>query len=131
MHAYCAELTLHFHQVALLILESIMAVALDEIKNAAKTSLQISANRYGRSAVEYGQALLDFGSGSVGAGDVAKTGVELALRGAMGAVDDTIRFGTAYLNWAYALVGVGQPLPAAGVAPDGDVPAAAATARKK
>ncbi|MDQ1831819.1 hypothetical protein [Massilia scottii] len=105
-----------------------MAVALDEIKNAAKTSLQSSANRYGRSAVEYGQALLDFGSGSVGAGDVAKTGVELALRGAMGAMDDTIRFGTAYINWACALVGVGQPLPAAGVAPDADVPAASAAA---
>lgn len=111
-----------------------MAVALDEIKNAAKTSLQTSANRYGRSAVEYGQVLLDFGSGSVGAGDVAKTGVELALRGAMGAVDDTIRFGTAYMNWACALVGVGQPLPAAGVAPDAgasDAPAAASAGRKK
>ncbi|NHZ82338.1 hypothetical protein F2P44_24095 [Massilia sp. CCM 8695] len=94
-----------------------MAVALDEIKNAAKTTLQNSANRYGRSAVEYGHALLDFGSGNCGAGDVAKAGVELALRGAMGAVEDTVRFGTAYVNWAYALVGIGHALAATGVAP--------------
>ncbi|MCE3605374.1 hypothetical protein LXA47_17450 [Massilia sp. P8910] len=121
----------HFNQVALLILESIMAVALDEIKNAAKTTLQSSANRYGRSAVEYGHALLDFGSGSAGAGDVAKASVELALRGAMGAVEDSVRFGTAYVNWAYALVGIGHPLPAASgapcaAAPQADAPAAAA-----
>ena len=98
-----------------------MAVALDEIKNAAKTTLQSSAKRYGLSAVEYGHALLDFGSGSTGAGDVAKAAVELALRGAMGAVEDSVRFGTAYVNWAYALVGIGHPLPA-----PSDAPAAAA-----
>lgn len=110
-----------------------MAVALDEIKNAAKTTLQSSANRYGRSAVEYGHALLDFGSGSTGVGDVAKAAVELALRGAMGAVEDSVRFGTAYVNWAYALVGIGHPLPAAcgapcATAPQANAPAAAAAA---
>lgn len=106
-----------------------MAVAFDEVKSAAVASLRSSAKRYGESAVEYGKVLHDFGEGQAGAATVAKTGLELALRQARTTIEEGIRFGTTYWQWAYSLVGMYVP-PADAALPV-EVPPAPATEPEK
>lgn len=99
--------------------------AFKEVRTAAVQALRSSAARCGESAVAFGQQLRGFGAGDVGAGDLANSGLNLVLRNAYGAVEDSIDFSTAYWNWASALVGISRPV--SDIAPAGPAPSAPAT----
>lgn len=102
-----------------------MAVAFDEVKAAAIKALRSSVSRYGDCALAYGEVLQDFGAGKADPSDVVRSGVNQAVKGVSGAIDDGVTFGKAYLQWTYSLLGLSVIKRERGAPPDVVPPAPA------
>lgn len=83
-----------------------MASAFDEVKDASEKALRRTAQALGDAAIEYGQALSKYAKGNSDTLDVARAGVNLALRGARGALDTGLAFGESYYRFVASLAGI-------------------------
>ena len=83
-----------------------MSNALDDITGVANKILRRSAQRYAVSVNRYGAALAGYGDGKKELLDVARTGLDVAVGEARGAIELGVSLGEAYYRWSAGLIGI-------------------------